>query len=67
MKIVKNNARIVCDVKGCDNFAGYKLILDSEGEENLCLCKKCLKEFYEAADAQVKKEQANENVKNKKR
>ena len=34
MKIVKNNARIVCDVKGCDNFAGYKLILDSEGEES---------------------------------
>ena len=49
MKIVKDNLQIVCDVKGCDNIATYKLIMDVGGYESMRICEKCLKSFYKEA------------------
>lgn len=57
MKILSNNARIVCEIKGCDNPAKYKLVLDDNCEYSVCLCEKCLNEFYRAAGEAVKKEE----------
>lgn len=66
MKIVKNDVKIVCEVKGCEKNAEYKLILDRGEEECVRVCSACLKEFYDAASAQVEKESKNENAKAKK-
>ena len=56
MKIVKNDVKIVCDVKGCSNLASYKLIMDVGGYEMLTLCENCLKSFYEEAEKNIGKE-----------
>lgn len=57
MKIVKNNEKIVCELKGCSNDAVYKLVLDEHGEECIRLCEKCLNEFYNEACKNVKAEE----------
>ncbi|MBQ7407816.1 MAG: hypothetical protein IJW13_00865 [Clostridia bacterium] len=49
MKIVKDNTKIVCDIKGCNEIAAYKLVLDVGGSECLRLCEGCLRKFYNAA------------------
>ncbi len=56
MKILNNSARMVCEIKGCTRAAAYKLILDDNEEESVCLCEKCLKDFYSAASNAVKAE-----------
>lgn len=53
MKIVKNTAKIVCDVKGCSEIADYRLIMDVDDYDSTCLCKKCLKEFYAEAKKKI--------------
>jgi len=63
VKIVKNNVKIVCDVKGCSNIADYRLIMDVGGYDQMCLCEKCLKEFY----AEAKKNIYSEGVSGAKR
>lgn len=63
MKILNNNARIVCEIKGCANSAKYKLVLDDNCESSVCLCEKCLNEFYRAAGEAVKKEEAKRGKK----
>lgn len=59
MKIVKNDVKIVCDVKGCSNLASYKLILDVGGYESIRLCENCLKCFYDEAKKNIGKEVKN--------
>ena len=54
MKIVKDNPEIVCDVKGCNNLASYKLILDVGGYESIRICKDCLKSFYHEASKKLR-------------
>ena len=56
MKIVKNDVKIVCDVKGCNNLASYKLILDVGGCDQMRLCESCLKSFYAEAKKSIDKE-----------
>jgi len=56
MKIVKNDVKIVCDVKGCNNLASYKLILDVGGRDHMRLCESCLKIFYSEAKKSIDKE-----------
>ena len=53
MKIVKDNLQIVCDVKGCNNIATYKLIMDVGGYESMRICEKCLKSFYKEASKKL--------------
>lgn len=62
MKILSNHTQIVCEIKGCANDAKYKLVLDDNCEYSVCLCEKCLNEFYRAASEAVKKEEANKAV-----
>lgn len=57
MKIVKEAVKIVCDVKGCNNLATYKLILDVGGYDKIRLCEGCLKSFYKEAEKNIGKEQ----------
>ncbi len=64
MKILNNSARINCEVKGCVNRAAYRLIPDKNEEDNVCLCKQCLNDFYRAASAAVKAEE-KKRAKNK--
>ena len=54
MKIVKDNLEIVCDVKGCNNLASYKLILDVGGYESIRICQDCLKSFYNEASKKLR-------------
>lgn len=65
MKILSNCARIVCEIKGCARPAVYRLVLDDNAEESVCLCKNCLNEFYRAASEAVEKEEEKRG-KNKK-
>ena len=62
MKIVKDNLKIVCDVKGCNNLAVYKLILDVGGYESVRICDKCLAGFYREASKKLK----NKGIKSEK-
>lgn len=57
MKIVKNDVKIVCEVKGCKNLAEYKLIMDLGEHDEIRLCKNCLKDFYNAAAESIKTEE----------
>lgn len=53
MKIVKDNLKIVCDVKGCNNLAVYKLVLDVGEYDSVRICDKCLQAFYEEASKKL--------------
>lgn len=53
MKIVKDNVKIVCDMKGCNNLAVYKLIMDVGEYDCIRLCDKCLKSFYKEASEKL--------------
>ena len=67
MKIVKDNLQIVCDVKGCDNIATYKLIMDVGGYECMRICEKCLKSFYKEASKKLGREEIkSEGIKKEK-
>ena len=67
MKIVRDSVKIVCDVKGCNNLAEYKLILDVGGYDMLRLCSNCLKSFYREAEKNIGKEAKIATRKAKKR
>ena len=56
MKIVKNEYKTVCDVKGCDRVAEYRLIMDVGDEEQMCICSGCLRDFYREAAQKIKAE-----------
>lgn len=56
MKIVKEDVKIVCDVKGCNRLATYKLIMDVGGYDKIRLCESCLKSFYKEAEKNIVKE-----------
>ena len=67
MKIVKDNLQIACDVKGCDNIATYKLIMDVGGYESMRICEKCLKSFYKEASKKLGREEIkSEGIKKEK-
>ncbi len=67
MKIIKDNLQIVCDVKGCNNIATYKLIMDVGGYESMRICEKCLKSFYKEASKKLGVEGINgEGIKKEK-
>ena len=55
MKLVKDNLKIVCDVKGCNNLAKYKLVMDVGGYECVRICDDCLKKFYSEASKKLGK------------
>lgn len=57
MKIVKNEYRTICDVKGCDREAEYRLIMDVGYEDQMCICSECLREFYREAAQKIKAEE----------
>ncbi len=56
MKIVKNDLKIVCDIKGCNRLADYKLLMDVLKSDAIMLCSRCLREFYELAGENIKSE-----------
>ncbi len=60
MKIIKDDLKIVCDLKGCNELAVYKLILDVGGHESIRICEKCLKSFYQEASKKLGKEIVSE-------
>lgn len=60
MKIIKNEYETICDVKGCDRYAEYRLIMDVGEQSQVCICLKCLGEFYrEASEKLTEKEKRN--------
>jgi len=67
MKIVKNEYKIVCDVKGCANMAEYRLIMDVGESDQLCMCSACLREFYREAAKSIRAEGKENAEKNDKR
>ena len=66
MKIVNEDVKIVCDVKGCTKLATYKLIMDVGGYDKIRLCENCLKSFYNEAEKKIGKERKIANGKGKK-
>ncbi len=60
MKIIKDDLKIVCDLKGCNELAVYKLILDVGGRESIRICEKCLKSFYQEVSKKLGKEIVSE-------
>ena len=61
MKLVKDNKKIVCDIKGCNNLAKYKLVLDIGGVEYMRICEQCLKNFYNEAAEKIREEDESES------
>ena len=61
MKLVKDNKKIVCDIKGCNNLAKYKLVLDIGGVEYMRICEQCLKSFYNEAAEKIREEDESES------
>ncbi len=66
MKIIKDNKKIVCDIKGCNNLAKYKLVLDVGAVEYMRICEHCLKSFYKEASEKIREEDERESSKVKK-
>ena len=64
MRIVENEYKMVCDVKGCSSMAEYRLIMDVGGEDQICLCSECLREFYREASKKINAE-GRKNAKRK--
>lgn len=53
MKLSNDNKKIVCDIKGCNNIAKYKLVLDVGSNDCLRLCEDCLVNFYNEATKKI--------------
>ena len=64
LKIVDNEYGMVCDINGCDRMAEYRLIMDVGGDEQLCICSECLRDFHREASKKINAE-VKKNAKRK--
>lgn len=60
MQIYESRYKVKCDFAGCRNVADYTLVKDGVFKRDICLCKECLDEIYEAT-AKVKVPKAIES------
>lgn len=65
MKIIRSDLKIVCDIKGCNQLAKYRLIMDLCDSDKICLCENCLKNFYREAQKSLKGEKSKNGSKEK--
>lgn len=57
MKLIKNEYETICDVKGCNNMAEYRLVMDVGDDCQVCICMDCLREFNREASSKIKAEE----------
>ena len=58
MKIGENQYAVGCEISGCKNIAGNRLILDGELEHDIHICKKCLERLFKELNVFLKKKGA---------
>lgn len=49
MQVYECKHRVKCDFAGCKNIADYTFVKGNVIKRDICLCKECLDEIYEAA------------------